>query len=160
MLCAHTRSRGHPRDVSLPSTRDPCATVPAVVGCGDVPFSSLRNNVLRFSALGLHCCVQACTSCSGGRPLELRCAGFSLGVWALGPQAPAAAARLPQARAAGSQGHGLQRLRHEGSSSFVAGALPRPEMEPVPPHWQADPRPLQYQGSPVSSFCFLAANKD
>ena len=76
--------------MSLPSTHDPRATVPAVVGCGDVPFSSLRNNVLGFSALGLHCRVQACTSCSGGRPLELRCAGFSLGVglWAPRLQRP------------------------------------------------------------------------
>ena len=62
----------------------------------------------------------------------MQCAGFPM--WGAGfrPPGPAAAAWFPQARAAGSPGHGPRELRLKGFRSFVAWDPPRPEIEPMP----------------------------
>ena len=106
--CVHTPAPWTPaRDLSLPSTHRTCGPVLAVVGCGDVPLFFFKKHGIPFLLpwVFIAVCKLALAAASEGPP-ELRCAGFSRGLRALGPPAPAAAARLPQARAAGSRGHG------------------------------------------------------
>ena len=89
-VCTHPLPWTPTRGLSLPSTRGPGGTVPAVVGCGDVPFSFLRNNVLLFPPrvftavprLALAAAVGALSSC-GAQAALCEC-----GLWAPRLQRP------------------------------------------------------------------------
>ena len=94
--------------------------------CGLIHFLKKLINLLFLAALGLHCCVQAFSSCSewgllfvAVRGLLLPVASLCCGAWALGARASVVVA------------HGL--------SCYVAcGIFPEQSLNPCPLHWQAD----------------------
>ena len=92
-----------------------------------------------MAVLGLRFCARAFSSCSKRGPLFIAERG------------PLTIAASPIAE------HRLQtrRLSYCGSrAQLLRGTwdLPRPGVEPVSLHWQADSQPLRHQGSPTVAF--------
>ena len=94
---------------------------------------------LFLAVLGLRFCARALSSCGKRGSLFIAVHG------------PLTVAASPVAE------HRLQMHRLSSCDSraqLLRGMwdLPRPGLEPVPLHWQADSQPLRHQGSPYSLF--------
>ena len=88
-----------------------------------------------MAVLGLRSCARAFSSCGKRGPLFIAVRG------PLTIAASLVAQRRLQTRRLSNRGSRAQLLRSMWD-------LPRPGLEPVPLHWQADSQPLRHQGSP------------
>ena len=92
-----------------------------------------------MAVLGLHFCARALSSCGKRGPLFIMVRG----------PLTVAASLVAEHRLQ------MRRLSSCGSrAQLLCGMwdLPRPGLEPVPLHWQADSQPLRHQGSPDFFF--------
>ena len=107
----------------------------ALANPDNICFFFLINSLL-LAALALHCCMWPFCSCSQWRLLSgcnaqaSHCRGFSCcGSWALECSVVSA---------------------HRLNCSTACGIFPDQWSNPCPLHWQANPQPLDHQGSPTS----------